>query len=119
MLNLDTHVLNHTLAGNVRPREQELLSESLWGVASIVLWEVAKLVQLGQVDMDLDDIEVKEALSALHVWPLNLEIALQSTRLDFQGDPADELIAATSIVHRTPLLTRDRRIRKSRLVPLA
>ena len=45
MLNLDTHVLNHTLAGNVRPREQELLSESLWGVASIVLWEVAKLVQ--------------------------------------------------------------------------
>ena len=31
----------------------------------------------------------------------------------------DELIAATSIVHRVPLLTRDRQIRKSRQVPFA
>ena len=30
-----------------------------------------------------------------------------------------ELIAATSIVHRVPSLTRDKRIRKSALVPLA
>jgi PIN domain nuclease of toxin-antitoxin system len=43
---------------------------------------------------------------------------LQSTRLDFRGDPADEIIAATSVVHRVPLLTRDRRIRGSRIVPL-
>ena len=35
------------------------------------------------------------------------------------GDPADELIAATSIVHGVPLLTRDRQIRRSKLVPLA
>jgi predicted nucleic acid-binding protein len=34
-------------------------------------------------------------------------------------DPADELIAATSIVHRLPLVTRDKKIRKSKLVPLA
>jgi predicted nucleic acid-binding protein len=40
-------------------------------------------------------------------------------RLDFRGDPADELIAATSIVHRLPLVTRDARIRKSKVVPLA
>ena len=42
-----------------------------------------------------------------------------STRLDFVGVPADELIAATSIVHEVPLLTRDGRIRRSRLTPLA
>jgi predicted nucleic acid-binding protein len=35
------------------------------------------------------------------------------------GHPADKLIAATSIVHKIPLLTRDRRIRDSRIVPLA
>ncbi len=38
--------------------------------------------------------------------------------LDFRGDPADEIIAATSLAHRVPLVTRDARIRKSRVVPL-
>ena len=39
--------------------------------------------------------------------------------LDFDSDPADEIIAATSVVHRVPLLTRDRRMRRSKLVPIA
>jgi predicted nucleic acid-binding protein len=36
-----------------------------------------------------------------------------------RGDPADELIAATSIVHNVPLLTRDKALLKSRRVPHA
>jgi PIN domain nuclease of toxin-antitoxin system len=36
-----------------------------------------------------------------------------------QGDPADELIGATSVVHQVPLVTRDRGLRGSKLVPLA
>jgi PIN domain nuclease of toxin-antitoxin system len=39
--------------------------------------------------------------------------------LDFRGDPADEIIAATSLVHRVRLVTRDRAIRRSSRVPLA
>lgn len=58
-------------------------------------------------------------LGALHVWPITLDICRTICRLDFRGDPADEIIAATSIVHRAPLLTRDRVIRRSKLVPLA
>jgi PIN domain nuclease of toxin-antitoxin system len=42
-----------------------------------------------------------------------------STSLDFRGDPADEIIAATSVVHRVRLLTRDRAILRSKLVPFA
>jgi predicted nucleic acid-binding protein len=38
-------------------------------------------------------------------------------RLDLEANPANELIAATSLAHGVPLLTRDRRIRQSRLVP--
>jgi PIN domain nuclease of toxin-antitoxin system len=34
-------------------------------------------------------------------------------------DPADQLIAATSVVHGVPLLTRDRTLRRSKIVPLA
>ncbi|MHB8421047.1 MAG: hypothetical protein ACYDCL_23495, partial [Myxococcales bacterium] len=48
-----------------------------------------------------------------------LAVARASTELDFRSDPADELIAATSIVHRVPLVTRDRRIRRSRKVRFA
>ena len=33
--------------------------------------------------------------------------------------PADEIISATSLVHRVPLLTRDRKMRRSKLVPTA
>ena len=58
-------------------------------------------------------------MSRLQVWPIDLAVARASTRLDFRGDPADELIAATSIVHEIPLLTRDRRMRRSKIVPLA
>lgn len=87
MLNLDTHILVHALAGTLRRNEETLLSQHTWGVAAIVLWELA--------------------------------IARASTDLDFRGDPADELIAATSIVLGVPLVIRDGQIRTSRRVPLA
>ena len=83
------------------------------------MWELAKLVQLGRLDVDLDDREVVRVLNRVHVWPIDFAVARASTRLDFKGDPADEIIAATSIVHDVPLLTRDRIIRGSRIVPLA
>jgi len=58
-------------------------------------------------------------LARIHVWALTREIAVASTRLDVRGDPADELIAATSVVHNVPLVTRDRALLKSTVVPLA
>ncbi len=119
MLNLDTHMLLFALKGELQPAEQSLLADNRWSVSSIVLWELAKLVQLGRTDLDLDDRETVRVLSRLHVWPIDLAVARASTRLDFRSDPADEIIAATSIVHGVPLLTRDRSIRRSKLVPLA
>ena len=119
MINLDTHLLVFALNGDVTERERRALAGDTWSISAIVLWELAKLVQLRRIEVDLECAEVVRVLSGLHVWPLDLAVSLQSTRLDFSGDPADELIAATSVVHRVPLLTRDRRIRKSRIVPLA
>ena len=119
MLNLDTHILLHALTGTLKPREARTLSGDRWSIAAIVLWEIAKLAQLGRVVVDLDDPDVVRALARVHAWPLTREIALSSTRLDIQGDPADALIAATSVAHNVPLVTRDRVLLKSRLVPLA
>ncbi|OLB48625.1 MAG: hypothetical protein AUH99_13295 [Candidatus Rokubacteria bacterium 13_2_20CM_2_70_11] len=89
MLNLDTHVLLHALTGDLTRRESALRAHDTWSISAIVLWEIAKLARLGRIAIDLDDPEL-----------------------------ADEIIAATSLAHRVPLVTRDARIRKSRVVPL-
>lgn len=119
MLNLDTHVVLHALAGNLRPVEQRLLEGDAWSMSAIVLWEICKLRELGRVDVDLEAPEVVQALGRIHTWPITLEICRTSCDLGLGGDPADQLIAATSVVHRVPLLTRDRLLRKSKQVPLA
>ena len=119
MLNLDTHILVFAFNGDLQPDEQSLLATNRWSVSSIVLWELAKLVELGRLDLDLDDRQVVRFLSRLQVWPLDLTVARTSTRLDFNSDPADEIIAATSVVHNIPLLTRDQIMRNSKIVPLA
>ncbi len=119
MVNVDTHILVFALTGEVTDRERRVLASNTWSMSAIVLWELAKLSQLGRIDIDLDDADLTRTLSSIHVWPIDLVVSVQSTRLDFKSDPADELIAATSIVHQVPLMTRDRRIRGSRLVKFA
>jgi len=82
-----------------------------------LLWELAKLVELRRLEFDFDDLEFRTFVRSSTVFPITLEIARQSTQLDFKSDPADQIIAATSIVEGIPLVTRDRRILKSKLVP--
>jgi PIN domain nuclease of toxin-antitoxin system len=84
-----------------------------------VFWEIGKLAERGRIEVDLDDAGFGRALARIHVWPLTLEICRAIRRLDVRSDPADEIIAATSLVHGVPLVTRDGRLRRSRLVPLA
>jgi PIN domain nuclease of toxin-antitoxin system len=119
MLNLDTHVLVFALSGDLKPAEDRLLRSAPWGISAIVLWELAKLAQLGRIDLDLGETAVRRALARLHVWPITRDVAVASNQLDVRVDPADELIAATSLVHGVPLVTRDRELRRSKLVPLA
>jgi PIN domain nuclease of toxin-antitoxin system len=119
MINLDTHILIHALAGQLKPKERQLLSGDQWSISAIVLWELAKLAQLGRIQLDIESADFGRVLSSVHIWPLDLAVSRQIRWLDFRSDPADEIIAATSVVHRVPLVTRDRRIRASRVVPLA
>ena len=118
MLNLDTHVLLYALTGELTRRETTFLSREAWSVSAIVIWEIGKLAELGRIEVDLDDAELVRTLARIHVWPLTLDVCRAIRQLDFRGDPADEIIAATSLVHHVRLVTRDARIRKSRRVPL-
>lgn len=117
MLNLDTHVLLHAVAGSLTVTERRLLSGARWSISAIVLWEIAKLAEIGRITVDLEDSAVVRVLGQIHVWPITREIARASTRLDVKGDPADQLIAATSVVTSVPLVTRDKAIRRSKRVP--
>ncbi len=119
MLNLDTHVLLHALGGRLTPRERRLLESDSWSISAIVLWEIAKLAELRRIEVDLDEPEWTRVLSRIHTWPITLDICRALRQLDVRSDPADEIISATSVVHRIPLLTRDRRLRRSRQIPLA
>lgn len=119
MLNLDTHILLFAIDGDLSQRERKILSEDQWSISAIVLWEIAKLAQLGRVRIDIHSAEFAQKIASLTIWPIDLAVCRALQKLDFRSDPADELIAATSIVHNVPLLTRDARIRKSKVVPFA
>jgi PIN domain nuclease of toxin-antitoxin system len=119
MLNLDTHILLYASSGDLTSRERSLLSSQQWSVSAIVLWEIAMLAQLKRIEVDIDSGEFSRVMAPVHVWPLTYEICAGIRKLDFKSDPADELISATSIVHNVALLTRDRKIRKSSVIPLA
>ena len=119
MLNLDTHILIHALQGKLKKPERQLLAQHSWSISAIVLWELAKLVQLKRLTLDPDSIEFRTFLRSITIVPLNRDISIASTHLDIQSDPADEIIAATSIVEQIPLLTRDKKLLKSKMIPLA
>ncbi|HPQ54300.1 MAG TPA: type II toxin-antitoxin system VapC family toxin [Spirochaetota bacterium] len=119
MLNLDTHILLHALIGSLSKRERSLLENSRWGISAIVIWEITKLYQLGRISLDPGDRDFKKVLSGIHIWPITLDICLATYKLDITSDPADEIICATSLNQDIPLVTRDRKLLQSGIVPLA
>lgn len=119
MLNLDTHIVLYALQDQLTPEERALMLDDPLCISSIVLWEIAKLAQLKRIDIDLENLELLSLLSRMHTLPISIDVCRAFSQLDFRSDPADEIIAATSIVHNVPLLTRDEKIRRSKKVPLA
>jgi PIN domain nuclease of toxin-antitoxin system len=116
MLNLDTHILIHALNGTLSPVETTVLEDDAdWGISAIVLWEIEKLHAKRRIRFGLHTPQLVQVVAGLHVWPITQELCLNLRRLDFASDPADELIGATSLTHGVPLVTRDQRIRTTKL----
>ncbi len=119
MLNLDTHILLDALADKLRASERRLLEDNAWSISPIVLWEIGLLGRLNRTRVSLRTPELRRTLDRMTIWDFDRHVAEAVMELDFRSDPADEIIAATSVVHGIPLLTRDTRILASKLVPLA
>lgn len=69
----------------------------------------------GRLELKMSCAEwVKQALATpgLSLYPLNAEIALESSRLPgrFHGDPADRILLATARMTGARLLTKDERL---------
>ena len=118
---LDTHVFVWWVAqrANLSTRARKAIEKAPRRMlADISLWEIAKLVSSGRLQFDRDverwlDAALEE--TQIEVIALSAAIAVRSTRIaaNFHGDPADQIIAATSLVQEVPLVTADERLRAS------
>ncbi|MDZ4722070.1 MAG: type II toxin-antitoxin system VapC family toxin [Roseiflexaceae bacterium] len=120
MIVLDTHIWIWWVHGDTSLPEDyrayiESHESSGLGISAISCWEVAKLVELGRLQLPIpvsDWIDQALAYPGMQLIELTPQIAVESTRLPapFHRDPADQIIVATARVFACPLITLDRKI---------
>ncbi len=128
MIILDTHVWVWWVDGGAQlPVDYRTLIQAEaangLGVCAISCWEVAKLIELGRLQLAISAGQwlAQALLPPVQLLPLTPEVALGSTQLPgrFHRDPADQLIVATARHYDCPLVTLDRLIRAYPHVRLA
>ena len=87
----------------------------------ISLWEISMLIHKGRLSMDIGYIEFTELILQSNQYVLRgitPQIAWLSGELfsDNNKDPADRIIAATSIIENAGLVTADKALRQSKAV---
>ncbi len=121
MILIDTHIwLWWTLEPNKLSLAQRAsLSENeadIIGVSAISCWEVAKLAQLGKIQLNhstSDWISTALQYPGVQLLPLTPAIAISSTQLPdgLRSDPADEILVATALTYDCLFVTSDRKLR--------
>lgn len=127
MILLDTHVLvwlalePKKLSKKAKDAISNARKNSLLAVAGITLWEMAWLVESGRIETTTSvESFVRECAAKVRVIPITPEIAARAVHFpdSYPKDPQDRLIGATALVEGIPLVTHDRLIQRSRLVPV-
>ena len=90
-------------------------------MSDISLWEIAMLTKSGRLTIDTsysEYIELLLCLFGIQVNPITAEIAKISLEFDdsVNRDPADRIIAATSLVEDAPLVTADKNLIKAKII---
>jgi PIN domain nuclease of toxin-antitoxin system len=123
---LDTHAWIQRALGEHLPQlvDQTLTrhAETL-AIADISLWEAAKLVELGRLQLSIPlagffRLAITPELTVLSITPAIAERVTGLEAAGFHKDPADQLIVATALVHGLRLISDDTRIRQWGGVPL-
>ena len=117
MIILDTHIFVWSGLEQYEKIPKETLAKingsKTLGVSAISLWEISMLVQKGRIEFPCELIEwfrLAFISPKLKLLPITPEIAVKSGALQMHGDPADRIIAATSIIHKCGLATVDEKL---------
>ena len=89
------------------------------GLPAIVFWEMALLVRKGRLDLGMSAQEWAEKIQLIPrvaALPLTSEVAVLADSLRMHADPADRFVVATAMHHRIPLITKDRLLRRLKIV---
>lgn len=119
---LDTNVWYRaaTVSASIPPREAAVLADhnEQFGLSAISLWEVAKKVQIGKLQLTKDLRAWFDDTTRAHivVLPLEPDVIVEAMRLPGfpNQDPSDELIVATARIYDLILMTSDRALRNYR-----
>lgn len=127
MITVDTHIIiwDALKPDSLSPRAKKAISKSNQedGIifSEISLWEIAMLIRKKRLIIEVSFIEFIELVKKSNKYLLKgitSEIADLSVNLpdDINPDPADRIIAATSLFYNTPLVTSDRNLLQSKKV---
>ncbi len=123
---LDTHAWVWWCANRSKFHARTLLAldneEELF-VSAISAWEVCMLVAKGRLTFTRAPRSAIRALTSaprIRMVPVSDAIAVEAGLLGdkLHGDPADRLVVATALDLRAKLVTKDRKIAESNLVPV-
>ncbi|MDR9415980.1 MAG: type II toxin-antitoxin system VapC family toxin [Gracilimonas sp.] len=121
MILLDTHIWLWWLSGDnlISSDERQALDQYALRnelcISSITIWEVEILDRKGKLSFSPNfELWMQKILNidSFKILPIQTDVIMAQRSLpeDFHGDPADRLIAATSIKTGNPLATKDQRI---------
>ncbi len=124
MIVVDTHII---LWNALKPEMLSRKAEKAISAANnsdgiifcdISLWEIAMLMHKGRLSIDVEYLEFIKLVSESNNYVyrgITPEIARLSAKLfsDNNKDPADRIIAATSIIENAKLVTADKKLRQS------
>lgn len=90
-------------------------------ISDISIWEIAMLIQRNRIEVSstaADFINLFLQSRNVSVIPISPEIAALSTGFgaEINNDPADRIIATTSIIHNAQLITADSNLRQAAVV---
>lgn len=123
MIVIDTHALLWWVGGKpeLSVRAREVLDNRPIGIAAITCFEIAQLTERGRFELSrevTDWLEDVVALPQVAVMPLTMDVAITAGKLrDPLRDPIDRIIVATALHLGVPLVTKDRKIIDSGVVP--
>lgn len=127
MILLDTHVVvwlafePDKLSKGAKEVIRSVRRQGGLAIAGISLLELAWLAEKGRVETTLSvESFVRLCASKMTVLPITPEIAARAVSFpdSYPKDPQDRLIGATALVEGIDLVTHDRLIKKSGVVPV-